>query len=120
MSGNFEALVEDAQQIIQWCQTLLDTSRLTETQRQDMTAIRHSAMEFLQYATNEVQMMTDDTPLSKKQEVRHQLRNYLNIVVGFSRLMVRDLPDNLLMDMATVRQIHDTGEHLRTQVDQIQ
>jgi|GEM_PF-3975659 len=113
-------LIELAEAVSAWSDKLLAKAPLTDDQRQDIVAINDASREFLTYATREMSAITDEADLSTKQRVRHQLRNYLNIIVGFSRLMVKELPDNLLMDMITIRKIHDTGEMLMAQVDTIQ
>jgi hypothetical protein len=43
--------------------------------------------------------------------------NHLNIIVGFTGLIVRELPDNLLLHMGTIRKIHAAGENLIRRVN---
>lgn len=112
-------LIELAESVHSWSKKLLDKAPLTDDQREDIDAIHTASREFVSYASSQMKTMTLDVDSETKQKVRHQLRNHLNVIVGFSRLIVKDLPDNLLMDMVTVRKIHDTGEMLMVQVDAI-
>lgn len=113
-------LIEMAEAVCRWSLKLLEKAPLTADQREDMLAINDASREFMKYATSELAVISDEGNIDAKKRVRHQLRNYLNIIVGFSRLMVKELPDNLLLDMITIRKIHDTGETLLQQVDTIQ
>ena len=113
-------LIELAEAVSSWSDKLLAKAPLTDDQREDIVAINNASREFTKYATQEMPAITGESDLSTKQHIRHQLRNYLNVIVGFSRLIVKDLPDNLLMDMITIRKIHETGEMLMAQVDTIQ
>lgn len=113
-------IIELAEAIGDWSKKLLDKAPLTDDQREDIDAINQASLDFINYASSQIKTMPLDVDSETKQKVRHQLRNHLNIIIGFSRLIVKDLPDNLLMDMVTVRKIHDTGEMLMVQVDSIQ
>lgn len=114
-------LIELAEAVSSWSDKLLAKAPLTENQREDIVAIKNASREFTEYATQEMPAITGaEGDMDTKQRVRHQLRNYLNVIIGFSRLIVKELPDNLLMDMIIIRKIHDTGEMLQVQVDSIQ
>ena len=113
-------LIALAESVCRWSVMLLDKAPLTEEQREDIVAIRTASEEFVEYASEQISLFSDEIDKETKKEIRHQLRNYLNVIVGFSRMMVKELPDNLLMDMVTVRKIHDIGEMLMVQVDAIQ
>ena len=109
-----------AESVCRWSLALLDKAPLTDDQREDIVAIHTASQEFVDYASSQLSSLTVDSDIDTRKRIRHQLRNYINIIIGFSSLIVKDLPDNLLMDMVTVRKIHDTGEMLRIQVDAIQ
>ena len=113
-------LIALAESVCRWSVVLLDKAPLTEDQREDIVAIHIASQGFVEYASAQISLITTEVDKDTKKRIRHQLRNYLNVIIGFSRLIVKELPDNLLMDMVTVRKIHDTGEMLMVQVDAIQ
>lgn len=112
-------LVASAQHISEICETLLKKAPLTNLQREDIQAINNAARQFFDYAQAHVEPILSSEDAEELQSIRHRLRNHLNIIVGFSRLLVRELPDNLLLHMLLVRQIHETGEMLIVRVDDI-
>ncbi|MEL6527425.1 MAG: hypothetical protein AAFQ07_17115 [Chloroflexota bacterium] len=113
-------LITDAQRVAQWSQKLLTNADLTTEQHDDILAMSEAAHNFIAYAETEWIVIDGDAPQQDKQRVRHQLRNYLNIVVGFSKLLVKELPDNLLLHMATIRKIHTAGQKLMQRVEGIE
>jgi signal transduction histidine kinase len=100
-------------------ETLLKKAPLTNIQRSDIDAINAAARQFIAYAQANLQSIMSSEDTAELQSIRHRLRNHLNIIVGFSRLLVRELPDNLLLHMLLLRQIHETGEMLIVRVDDI-
>jgi hypothetical protein len=112
-------LMASAQSISEICETLLKKAPLTSLQRDDIEAINGAARQFITYASAHIEHILSSEDAAELQNIRHRLRNHLNIIVGFSRLLVRELPDNLLLHMLLVRQIHETGEMLIVRVDDI-
>src|SRR5689334_13622480 len=112
-------LMASAQSISEICETLLRKAPLTSLQREDIEAINGAATQFITYASAHIEPILSSEDAAELQNIRHRLRNHLNIIVGFSRLLVRELPDNLLLHMLLVRQIHETGEMLIVRVDDI-
>jgi hypothetical protein len=112
-------LVASAQSIVQICDTLILKAPLTSLQAKDIEAINQAAKQFLSYTQDHVQPIITSDDAAELQDIRHRLRNHLNIIVGFSKLLVRELPDNLLLHMLLVRKIHETGEMLIVRVDDI-
>lgn len=112
-------LVASAQSISEICETLLKKAPLTSLQHDDIDAINAAAKQFLAYAQANCEPILSSEDAAELQFIRHRLRNHLNIIVGFSRLLVRELPDNLLLHMLLVRKIHETGEMLIVRVDDI-
>jgi hypothetical protein len=112
-------LMASAQSISEICETLLKKAPLTSLQREDIEAINGAARQFISYASAHIEPILSSEDAAELQNIRHRLRNHLNIIVGFSRLLVRELPDNLLLHMLLVRQIHETGEMLIVRVDDI-
>lgn len=112
-------LLASAQSISEICETLLAKAPLTQLQRDDIEAINIAAKQFLDYAQAHFEPILSSADEAELQSIRHRLRNHLNIIVGFSRLLVRELPDNLLLHMLLVRKIHETGEMLIVRVDDI-
>lgn len=122
MNSTLESQLEilnTADNLIQWSARILNDAPLNEVQRQDVQAIYYASRRFYDFAQSEIHVILEGQDARELQRVRHQLRNYLNIIVGFSRLLVRELPDNLLMHMILLRQIHSTGQILTEQVNTI-
>jgi len=122
MSSAVQAQVEwlnDADKLVQWSNQILRNAPLTDIQKEDMQAIYDAAYRFQTFAHSELQIIYTSNAAPELQRVRHQLRNYLNVIIGFSRLLTRELADNLLMDMITIRKIHHTGEALMAQIEAI-
>lgn len=113
------AIIRPVQSVIEWSAKLLKDAPLTETQREDFVAINTSARRFLEYAQEKIDLIRNGTSPEEAQRIRHDLRNHLNIINGFSRLFVKQLPDNLLLHMMQIRQIHATSQKLIEQVDNI-
>lgn len=113
-------LIHAADSLCEWSNILLEEAPLTAQQREDITAINNAAKSFIKHAKNEQQTLSQSADAEAKKAVRHQLRNHLNIVVGFSQLLLAELPDNLLMHMVILRDIHQTGKDLLTHVDAIE
>ncbi|MCA9914507.1 MAG: hypothetical protein KC496_14235 [Anaerolineae bacterium] len=113
-----ENLCDKAKTITEGASLVLNQAPLTDAQREDMEAVRKASQEFHRtlLALPPLDQTRDPELLS---HTRHQLRNYLNIVVGMTRIMIRELPDNLLLQMATVRTMHQNGQELMTEVDQL-
>ncbi|MCI0711135.1 MAG: hypothetical protein L0154_13340 [Chloroflexi bacterium] len=111
-------LLEAAQSIAQWTAAVLQDAPLTKMQRTDFEAVQEYAQHFHRYASAELSIIQNFSQAdpAEVQRVRHQLLNYLNIIVGFTQLVARDLPDNLLLYMVTVRHIQEAGEYLKQTV----
>lgn len=112
-------LIETAQTIQKQSSKILKRAYLTELQRQDLQAITIATTAFLDDTLANLNIIQSDD-VEAKRHVRHQLRNHLNIIVGFSQIILKELPDNLLLHMAILRQIHQAGRDLITRVDSIQ
>lgn len=120
-ASQFETDIIQAAEIInQTSQKILKKSRLTTSQHEDISAIHQAISKFILEAQKSKAIIISQDDLEMKKHVRHQLRNHLNIVVGFSSLIIKELPDNLLLHMISIRQICETGETLIDRVDNIQ
>lgn len=113
-------VIERADHIINWSDDLLQAAPLTTDQREDLQQVQRAARHFRQETASNytVTMQTGDP--QAVQRLRHQLRNRLNIVVGFTGVWLQRLPDNLLLHLLTVRKIHETGETLLADINAIQ
>jgi hypothetical protein len=111
-------LVGDVQSVIDWAKKILEDDSLTQTQHDDLYAIYTSANRFMEYTYSNAAIINSANP-KEKQRIRHDLRNHLNIMKGFSRLFVKQLPDNLLIHMKSIRKIYATSQKLIEQVDEI-
>ncbi|MGB7337369.1 MAG: hypothetical protein WBC91_00640 [Phototrophicaceae bacterium] len=114
-----QPIIDKSDHILQICQKLLKKAPLNSDQRVDIETIQEATRLFKAYVRIEVDRLSDEDDSAKKR-VRHQLRNHVNIIVGFSQLMIKELPDNLLLEMASIRQIYKLGESLHVEVDLIQ
>jgi hypothetical protein len=109
-----EALLQTAADIEKWSAKILKDAPLSKQQRTDIEVVLQATQQFQTFLSAELEIVDNfpDTEVAELQRVRHQLLNHLNIIVGFTRMLVRDLPDNLLMHMALIRKINETGQGL--------
>lgn len=120
-ASQFETdIIQTAEIINQTSQKILKKSRLTTSQHEDISAIHQAIGKFIREAQASKAIIISPDDLEMKKHIRHQLRNHLNIVVGFSSLIIKELPDNLLLHMISIRKICETGETLIERVDSIQ
>jgi hypothetical protein len=109
-----EIFLQTAADVEKWSAKVLKEAPLTQLQRTDIEVVLQATQQFQTYLRAESQIVDDfaNADPAELQRVRHQLLNHLNIIVGFTRIIVRDLPDNLLMHMATIRKINEGGQSL--------
>ncbi|GAB5494818.1 MAG: hypothetical protein Phog2KO_50330 [Phototrophicaceae bacterium] len=112
-------IIETAEIISQATQKILKRTSLTALQHQDMIAINTAINQFIDEAQKAKDIIIAPDEVEAKKHIRHDLRNHLNIIVGFSSLLVKELPDNLLLHMASIRQIYQSGNILIDYVDSI-
>jgi signal transduction histidine kinase len=112
-------VINAAGNIVQWSDDLLQSAPLTADQRDDLQHVQRAAHLFYRQASSQYQtvLASDDTDAIRT--LRHQLRNHLNIVVGFTRIILREMPDNLLLHLLTIRKIHQTGRTLLERVNEM-
>jgi len=110
-------LLQAADDLVAWSKELLQEAPLTENQRTDLQAVSDAAQNFRTLANQKIETIKHSTDEAELQILRHELRNHLNIIVGFSRIILRDLPDNLLLHLITVRDIQGTGRALLNHVN---
>lgn len=109
-----------AERLLQMSSTLLERAPLNARQHEDMQAIREAAQSFLMILLeNRAVLNSESTTAQELQTIRHDLRNVLNVIVGYTRILIRELPDNLLLYMASVREMYDMGQRLLEQTQQI-
>ena len=107
-----------SQALMRWSKRLIDTAPLTQQQQDDMQLIYDAAHKFYTLARAEMVIIHRKEDPMKLQKVRHQLRNHVNIVVGFAAILIKEMPDNLLLHMAQIRRINETGNDLLTFVEE--
>lgn len=97
-----------------WTAKILKEAFLSAQQRKDLEMILEAIKQFSDFAHDETVIIDNfaEAVPSELQRVRHKLLNHLNIIVGFTALIIRDLPDNLLLQMMTIRKINETAETL--------
>lgn len=113
-------IMQAAESIRQKSRKILKKGHLSALQREDLSAINEAIGKFIVAAQASHTIIISSHDTEEKKRVRHDLRNHLNIVVGFSSLIIKELPDNLLLYMISIRQIYQTGEDLIICVDNIQ
>lgn len=114
-----QSLCEKAQAITQSANEVLHQAPLTPPQREDLEAVRKASQDFHRTVLLALPGLSQEHDEELLSQTRHQLRNSLNVVVGLTRILIRDLPDNLLLQMGTVRTMHKNGQELMTEVDQL-
>lgn len=112
-------MIQAVEAISTWVDQLLSDAPLTALQRDDLTAVRTAAERFKKQLDDELDIIIFSKDEAELQRVRHDLRNHLNIIVGFTRIIVRELPDNLLLHLVTVRNINNLGKTLIECVNEI-
>ena len=114
-----DTLLKTAADLEKWSAKVLKDAPLSKQQRMDIEIVLQAVQQFQTFLHAELPIVDNfpDADSAELQRVRHQLLNHLNIIVGFTRIIVRDLPDNLLMHMATIRKINETGQGLIERVN---
>lgn len=112
-------MLDQAEVIIQCSQQVLSHAPLTDAQRTDFEVIHDAARKLLSETERGLAAIAAGCSSEECRLIRHQLRNHLNIISGFTRLIVRALPDNLLLHMITIRKILQATEVLQTQINAI-
>lgn len=115
-SGDILAAADD---LVKFSRQILKEASLTRSQRDDFEAIQDSAAKFQEDIHKALQELENNCSADEWRTHRHQLRNHLNIVSGFAGLLIRDLPDNLLLYMILVRKILATSEMLQSTINAI-
>jgi hypothetical protein len=107
-------LLKIAGNLEKWTTKILKEAKLSAQQRMDLEAVSDAIQRFQTYASDECFIIDNSAEADPQdlQRVRHQLLNHLNIIAGFTRIIVRELPDNLLLQMVTIRKINETGQTL--------
>ena len=113
-------IIQTAEIISNTNKKILKSSHLSALQREDFSAISRAIYKFIDEAQKSKHIIIAPDEIEAKRDVRHNLRNHLNIVVGFSSLIIKELPDNLLFNMASIHQICALGKTLIERVDSIQ
>jgi hypothetical protein len=88
---------------------------LPATHRDDLNTIHQAALRFQTMIDNQTALPADEDALK---QVRHDLKNVLNLVVGYSQLLIREKRSPLSpLQYATVLSVYHTGKTLLTEVD---
>jgi hypothetical protein len=105
---------ETGAKLEKWTAKILKNAYLTSEQQVDLEAIHRATQKFQSFVRENAETIDyyENADPKVLQHVRHELLNHLNIIAGFTRLLVKTLPDNLLLEMATIRQISDIGQNL--------
>lgn len=113
---SLHAVVQDMQQKVQ---TLLARAPLTARQHEDLTMIQQGITQFLAQIDRDNALIFEQADTEAKRQVRHSLRNHINLVIGFSGVLIKELPDNLLRHMVAIRQINQQARELLAFVNAI-
>lgn len=99
-----------------------DINHLPDTYQQDLNALSRASDDLTALISDLddlSQSTPDETTDAQIQKLRHDLRNALNLIVGFSRIMLKEgfqSPLSLLQ-YATLQSVNQTGQTLLDQVD---
>ncbi|MGB1285145.1 MAG: histidine kinase dimerization/phospho-acceptor domain-containing protein [Aggregatilineales bacterium] len=98
-----------------------DNKALTAAYKLDFRTLNDAATRLLRQIRKDEQLPAIDTDILERKQLRHELRNILNLVVGFSQMILRegDKSPLTMLQYATMQSIHLTGKKLLTLVDDI-
>ena len=111
-----------AETLVSYCNAMFNEKnpKMTPEHQTDMETIHGAGVRF-QKKTGHIAYRLDAAEDSTAlQKIRHDLKNELNIVIGFTRLILREIRTPLTpLQYATVGTIHQTGVDLLALVEQI-
>ncbi|MCU0514909.1 MAG: hypothetical protein MUE40_20325 [Anaerolineae bacterium] len=113
-------LTPDAEALVRYCQALFNerNPRLNAAQQTDLVTLYEAAVRFQKKSSNAMFRLSQNADEAILQRMRHDLKNELNIIIGFSRLMLREIRSPLTpLQYATMSTIYQAGMDLVTLVD---
>lgn len=116
-------LVAMSETLVNYCNALFNerNPKMTAERQVDLETIHGAGVRFQKKAGNIIyRLNASPADSATLQKMRHDLKNELNIVIGFTRLMLREVRSPLTpLQYATVGTIHQTGVDLLAQVEQL-
>lgn len=115
-------LVSASETLVQYCNALFNerNPKMTPERQMDMETIHGAGVRFQKKAGHITYRLTAAADSALLQKIRHDLKNELNVIIGFTRLMLREIRTPLTpLQYATVGTIHQTGVDLLELVEQL-
>lgn len=117
----YQEINENAVYLVNYCNALFNENnpRLSPSHRNDLETVQAAARKFQR-------MLDDNRALLQSgengvlQQFRHDLKNTLNLVIGFTSLLLRESQSPLTpLQYATVQSIFNTGKTLLIAVEKL-
>lgn len=108
--------------LVNYCNALFNEKnpKLTPQRHSDLETIHGAAVRLQRKASNTTYRLAHSPDEATLQKIRHDLKNELNVIIGFSRIMLRETRSPLTpLQYATMATIHQTGVDLLNQVEQL-
>jgi len=108
--------------LVNYCNAMFKerNAKITRERQIDLETIHGAGMRFQKKAGDVSYALMAVSDATSLQKLRHDLKNELNVIIGFSRLILRETRSPLTpLQYATVGTIHQTGMDLLALVDQL-
>lgn len=122
MITRYQEIQENAVYLINYCNALFNENnpRLSASHHNDMQTIQAAAHKLHRMLDDNRQLLMQAGESTLLQQLRHDLKNTLNLVIGFTSLLLREARSPLTpLQYATVQSIHNTGKTLLTAVENL-
>ncbi len=122
LTTKYQEIHENAVYLVNYCNALFNESnpRLSPSHRNDLETIQSAARKFHHMLDDNRQMLTQSAENGLLQQMRHDLKNTLNLVIGFTSLLLRESQSPLTpLQYATVQSIFNTGKTLLIAVEKL-
>jgi hypothetical protein len=117
----YQEIHENAVYLVNYCNALFNESnpRLSPSHRNDLETIQSAARKFQRMVDDNRQILLSNEN-GILQQIRHDLKNTLNLVIGFTSLLLRESQSPLTpLQYATVQSIFNTGKTLLIAVEKL-
>lgn len=122
ITAKYQDIHENAVYLVNYCNALFNENNhhLSANHHNDMETIRAAAHKFHRMLDDNHHLVMQPGDGAVLQQLRHDLKNTLNLVIGFTSLLLRESRSPLTpLQYATVQSIHNTGKTLLTAVENL-